>query len=177
MQEVIVDGYNLLRSDPELMMFERFGLEYAREAVITRLLNATGLRSVPLITVVFDGNKNGYTTEKSERRANGRVMVIYSKLGETADEVIKRLLAQKSAQSGSVRVITRDWEIKDAASQTGATSGAMKRRSSSIQKGMQQRYQDEDDGRSWDGSTRKKGPTKRPKKSDRKRGPGNDVYW
>lgn len=175
MQEVIVDGYNLLKTDPELAMFQKVGLEYAREALIKRLLNASGLRSARSITVVFDGHKNGYNYETTERRSNGRLTVIYSKLGESADEVIKRIVAARSGQAASIRVITRDWEIKDATSQNGATSGVMKRRPS-FEKARQQSREDED-VEGWNQSTRKKGPAKRTKKGERKKGPGNDVYW
>jgi predicted RNA-binding protein with PIN domain len=181
MQDVIVDGYNLLKTDPELAMLERAGLEFAREALLKRLLSASGLRSARSITVVFDGHKNGYSHEASERRANGRILVIYSKLGESADEVIKRLVA-KAEQAGTgadTRVVTRDWEIKNAASQSGASSGMMKRRpsfSNSKEKAREQAQADEDTN-GWNQTTRKKGPSKRTKKSDRKRGPGNDIYW
>lgn len=175
MQEVIVDGYNLLKTDPELAMFQKDGLEFAREALIKRLLSASGLRSARSITIVFDGHKNGYSYETTERRANGRLTVIYSKLGESADEVIKRMVASRNSQAANVRVITRDWEIKDAASQSGATSGVMKRRPS-FEKARQQSRENED-AEGWNQSTRKKGPAKRTKKSDRKRGPDNDVFW
>lgn len=174
MQDVIVDGYNLLRTDPELAMLERAGLEAAREALLTRLLNAGGLKKARSITVVFDGNKGGYTYERTERRANGRITVIYSKIGETADEVIKRWVAARAGQS-EIRVITRDWEIKNAASQSGATSGVMKRRSS-FNRAKAQMNQEED-AEGWNQTTRKKGPSKRPKKSERKREPDTDVYW
>jgi len=183
MQDVIVDGYNLLRTDPELMMLERAGLESAREALIVRLLNASGLKKARSITVVFDGHKGGYSQERSERRAGGRLTIIYSKLGESADEVIKRMAATRSGEAAQLRVITRDWEIKDAVGQAGASSGIMKRRpesshSPSIEsEKVRQQRQGKDEAGGWNHSTRKKGPAKRPKKSDRKSSPGSDIYW
>ncbi len=177
MQDVIVDGYNLLKTDPELAMLERAGLEFAREALLKRLLSASGLRAARSITVVFDGHKNGYSHETTERWANGRILVIYSKLGESADEVIKRLVAraEQAGTGANTRVVTRDWEIKNAASQSGASSSMMKRRPS-FEKAREQAQADED-ANGWNQTTRKKGPAKRTKKSDRKRGPGNDIYW
>ncbi|NWJ98391.1 MAG: NYN domain-containing protein [Chloroflexi bacterium] len=175
MQDVIIDGYNLLRTDPELIRLERNGLESAREALITRLVNASGLRSARSITVVFDGHKNGYPYQTTERRANGRILVIYSKLGESADEVIKRMVAERAGSSGKIRVITRDWEIKNATSESGATSGVMKRRPS-FEKAREKMSEDKEEG-GWNQTTQKKGPAKRTKKSDRKRGPDNDLYW
>jgi len=58
------------------------------------------------MTVVFDGWQGGWATEKRESQKG--VEVIYSKLGEKADEVIKRLVKEKG--SGAI-VITSDRDI------------------------------------------------------------------
>jgi predicted RNA-binding protein with PIN domain len=58
------------------------------------------------MTVVFDGWQGGWNTEKRERRRE--VEIIYSKLGEKADEVIKRLLKEKGSEA---MVITSDQDI------------------------------------------------------------------
>jgi predicted RNA-binding protein with PIN domain len=58
------------------------------------------------ITVVFDGWRGGWSTEKKERRRG--IDLIFSRLGETADEVIKRLAKQRGA---SAWVVTSDREI------------------------------------------------------------------
>ncbi len=168
----IIDGYNLMKTDPELAMFLRNGLEYAREAVLTRIDNAAGLRTAASITVVFDGHINGQPVETRQRR--GRMLVIYSKLGENADSVIKRLVAEYT-QPNEVKVITRDWELKDAARQASQTSGVIKRRGSLNQ--TRQGIKEEPEESGWNNSTRKKGNSKRPPKKGRKKGPGDDVYW
>ncbi len=166
--QVIVDGYNLMKTDPELAMFQRVGIEAAREAVIRRLNNAAGLRAVTAITVVFDGHLGGKERESTERR--GRITIIYSKLGETADEVIKRLVAAHPTPA-EVKVITRDNEIRSVVSSKGATPATMKRRTPTPTPAQNE----ESEG--WNKSTRKKGSAKKTAKKDRKRGPGNDVYW
>lgn len=169
----IIDGYNLMKTDPELAMFMRHGLEYAREGVIKRVDNASGLKQARSITIVFDGHQGGQAVETRQRR--GRLVIIYSKLGETADEVIKRLVSGYTVEA-EVKVISRDWELKDAARQAGQTSGNI-RRKESLHKTRQQAAAKDDDGGGWNNSTKKRGPAKRNPKNARKKGPGDDVYW
>ncbi|MDB5079041.1 MAG: putative cytosolic protein [Chloroflexi bacterium] len=169
----IIDGYNLMKTDPELAMFMRHGLEYAREGVIKRVDNASGLKNARTITIVFDGHQNGQAVETKQRR--GRLVIIFSKLGETADEVIKRLVSTYTTAE-EVKVISRDWELKDAARQAGQTSGNIKRKAS-LNQARQQAKAKEEDSQGWNNSTKKRGPARRPAKSSRKKGPGDDVYW
>jgi predicted RNA-binding protein with PIN domain len=58
------------------------------------------------ITVVFDGWQAGWPTEKRERKKG--IEVVFSKLGEKADEVIKRLVREKGS---GVTVISSDREL------------------------------------------------------------------
>jgi predicted RNA-binding protein with PIN domain len=58
------------------------------------------------ITVVFDGWQGGWSTEKRERKKG--IDLIFSKLGEKADEVIKRLVREKG--SGAI-VVTSDRDV------------------------------------------------------------------
>ena len=58
------------------------------------------------MTVVFDGWQGGWNTEKMEKRKE--IEIIYSKLGEKADEVIKRLIKEKGSEA---IVVTSDRDI------------------------------------------------------------------
>jgi predicted RNA-binding protein with PIN domain len=58
------------------------------------------------MTVVFDGWQGGWNTEKREKKRE--IEIIYSKLGEKADEVIKRLVKEKGSEA---MVITSDRDI------------------------------------------------------------------
>jgi hypothetical protein len=58
------------------------------------------------MTVVFDGWQGGWSTEKRERKKG--IELVFSKLGEKADEVIKRLVREKGA---GVTVISSDREL------------------------------------------------------------------
>ena len=69
------------------------------------------------ITVVFDGWEGGSPLE--ERDLAGGVAIIYSRLGEKADEVIKRLVA---AGSEEILVVTSDREIAAFAARRGKSS-------------------------------------------------------
>jgi predicted RNA-binding protein with PIN domain len=60
------------------------------------------------ITVVFDGWQGGWNTEKKERKEG--IELIFSKLGEKADEVIKRLVKEKGSR---VMVVTSDREVSN----------------------------------------------------------------
>ena len=76
---VLVDGYNIIKRDPVLSSIERRGLQAAREALLARLLSSYDLRTCD-VTVVFDGQGPAETSDKW-----GKVKVIYSRAGQTAD--------------------------------------------------------------------------------------------
>jgi predicted RNA-binding protein with PIN domain len=63
------------------------------------------MRRVEMI-VVFDGWQGGWTTEKKERIKG--IEIVFSKLGEKADDVIKRLVREKG--SGAM-VVTSDRDV------------------------------------------------------------------
>ncbi len=65
------------------------------------------------ITVVFDGHKNGTGTENTEVR--GGIKVIYSRLGECADEVIKRIISKERREwivvSSDRHIVNHAWAV------------------------------------------------------------------
>ncbi|MHB8771471.1 MAG: NYN domain-containing protein [Syntrophales bacterium] len=113
---IIVDGYNLIRQSDILRGYERQSLEAGRKALIRGLARYKRLRG-HRITVVFDGWEGGSPQE--ERDLAGGVAIIYSRLGEKADEVIKRLVA---AGSEEILVVTSDREIATHAARRGKSS-------------------------------------------------------
>ena len=102
---LIIDGYNLLHVSRSLIHLNPVQLQWERERLIDQLSAYQKLKPCR-ITVVFDGWQGGWATEKWERQKG--VEVVYSKLGEKADEVIKRLVKEKG--SGAI-VITSDRDI------------------------------------------------------------------
>ena len=84
---LIVDGYNLIRQSQELQLLDARELEAGRLALLARLA-VYRERSRHKITVVFDGWLGGDLKESRDRRQG--ILIIYSRRGEKADEVIKR---------------------------------------------------------------------------------------
>ena len=113
---IIVDGYNLIRQSATFRHSERKSLEEGRNALIRSLAGYRKLRG-HRITVVFDGWMGG--SPREERDQAGGVEIIYSRLGEKADEVIKRLIEKGSEES---LVITSDREIAVFATRRGKTA-------------------------------------------------------
>lgn len=87
---LIVDGYNIINSWPELVELKNRSFEHAREKLVAILSDFQGLIGTRT-TVVFDaGNVKGGL---ESREIVGGITVIYTQYGETADEVIEKLVA------------------------------------------------------------------------------------
>ncbi len=100
MAYILIDGYNLIG-------IAHKNLEKARNELIQRLFNYSNAKGHD-ITLVFDGWKSG---QKDETRSKvGPVTVIYSRLGEKADFVIKKIL---SSATKPWIVVSSDREISD----------------------------------------------------------------
>jgi predicted RNA-binding protein with PIN domain len=111
---LIVDGYNLLAQMGQVGRGTNLHSELARESFL-RELAAYRQRKSHVITVVFDGWQQGWSTERREHRLG--LEIIFSRRGEKADQVIQRL----AAEFGSVcAVVSSDREIVDFARAQGA---------------------------------------------------------
>ena len=111
---LILDGYNLIGA------LERYRIagtiDGARELLINDALKAAGWTGRPLI-VVFDAHRSP-EPERAESRAGGAVRVIYSAPGESADDVIERLLSNLEV---SATVYTADFALQRTALARGST--------------------------------------------------------
>ncbi|MFZ5448800.1 MAG: NYN domain-containing protein [Thermodesulfobacteriota bacterium] len=112
---LIVDGYNVIRQSPQLQLLDAMDLQTGREALLELLVYYRS-RSHHQITVVFDGWQHGDFKESRDRHQG--ILIIYSRRGERADEVIKRLLQQERER---VLVVTSDREIQAYAEQVKAS--------------------------------------------------------
>lgn len=163
---LLIDGYNLLGCSSGLDRLEDKTLEEAREDLIEKLAVYRGLKQAK-ITLVFDGGKGGYPTRRTERKRG--IGIIYSKLGEEADEVIRNLIRDKSH---SYVVVSSDNEIMSFAEGNGLTAlrssefkGKMEMASYMTEKGMEE----EDENYTPLINTRKKGNPRKLSKKERKR--------
>ena len=111
---LIVDGYNVIRQSPRLQFLDAMDLQTGREALL-ELLAHYRRRSHHQITVVFDGWQHGDLQEGRDRHQG--IAIIYSRRGERADEVIKRLLHQERERA---LLVTSDREIQVYAEQNKA---------------------------------------------------------
>ena len=109
---VIVDGYNLIGSEKGL----RGNLQGQRDRLVRELRDYQERKGC-VITVVFDGWRSGWIYETEER--TGDLTVIYSRQGEKADSVIKRLAREMGS---ACIVVTSDRELRQAVEASGATA-------------------------------------------------------
>jgi uncharacterized protein len=112
---LILDGYNLVGA------LDRYGtrvtgsLDASRELLVNDSLKAAGWTGRRII-VVFDSH-GGADPERAEQRAGGVVRVIYSAPGESADDVIERLLG---SLNGCATLYTGDFALQRTALARGA---------------------------------------------------------
>jgi hypothetical protein len=162
---IALDGYNFIKQSPDLRKLEAVELQKARQGLIDRLAQYKRLKGYP-IAVVFDGWQGGKAAGHRERISG--IEVIFSRVGEKADEVLKRLAAEK--KEGMV-VVTSDRDIAFFAEKKGAGVLSV---SDFAEKMEMARFYDLKGGREEEPSSnrpvapQKKGPSRRLSKSRRR---------
>ena len=109
---ILVDGYNFIGFSGGLTG----DLKGERDRLIGQLAEYQKIRGIP-VCVIFDAWKEGLLSQHVEHR-NG-VEIIFSRLGETADQVIIRLIRKLGEQCV---VVSGDREIVQVAARSGSTS-------------------------------------------------------
>jgi hypothetical protein len=106
---ILVDGYSLLHSWPELAAGQARFSAAAREELIRRLILYQDAVGTP-VTIFFDGA----APKRAPRQdSNGsEVEVLYSRAGQTADQLIERA-AHRFAPYGEVLAVTDDHAERD----------------------------------------------------------------
>jgi len=112
---IIIDGYNMIRQSDTLRRCERLSLEAGRNALIHRVSIYRKLKGHRM-TIVFDGWGAGPATEERDRQEG--VDIIYSRRGEKADDVIKRMVEKRQEE---MVVVTSDRGIADFVHHRGGT--------------------------------------------------------
>lgn len=117
---ILVDGYSLLHSWPELAPGRPRHSAAAREELIHRLTLYRDAVGTP-ITIVFDG---GGAVPKLPKVESSREMeVLYSRAGQTADQVIERAAHRLSAY-GEVLAVTDDFAERDTVMAVGGMASS-----------------------------------------------------
>jgi predicted RNA-binding protein with PIN domain len=111
---IALDGYNFIKQSPEFRRLEQVELQKAREGLIDQLARYKRLKGHS-ITVVFDGWQQGRLAGHRERSKG--IEVIFSRVGEKADDVLKQLAAEKR---DGVLIVTSDQEVASFAEKKGA---------------------------------------------------------
>jgi len=147
---LLIDGYNVVKQSALAALSHASDLETSRSYFLeelSRYKKEKGIR----ITVVFDGT-HGSSLNRTKDGFRG-VEVIYSKRGETADEVMMEIIRRRQA---GLLVVTSDRAILDEAKKHGVPFITPSRLEAAMAGGEPD---DEDQGR-----TEKKGnPRKAPK--------------
>ena len=112
---LILDGYNLIGALERYSPRFTGGLDESRELLINDALKAAGWTGREII-VVFDASRSP-ESGRTELRAGGAVRVVYSAPGESADDVIERLIRD---EHNSYTVCTADFALQRAALANGA---------------------------------------------------------
>ena len=107
---LILDGYNVIGATERYRTRVTGGLEDSRELLVNDALKLAGWTGREIV-VVFDAHR-GSEPERTELRAGGAVRVVYSSPGESADDVIERLLEDLD---GPAAVYTADFALQRAA--------------------------------------------------------------
>jgi predicted RNA-binding protein with PIN domain len=113
---LILDGYNVIGALDRYRSANTGSLDASRELLVNDALKAAGWTGRRII-VVFDAH-GGPDPERTEIRAGGAVRVVYSAPGESADDVIERLLGNLD---GSATVYTGDFALQRTALARGVT--------------------------------------------------------
>ena len=117
---ILVDGYSLLHNWPELAAGRARHSAAARDALIRRLTQYQDAAGTP-VTVFFDGA--GLPADKPTASDSTMVEVLYSRRGQTADQMIERAV-HRFAPYGEVLAVTDDHAERETVMSLGGGAGS-----------------------------------------------------
>ena len=155
---IIIDGYNLIRNSSSLRTLDLEDIQLGRDALVD-MLTAYKRIKPHRVTVVFDG-ANAPTHAQRRQRING-IELIFSRSGQTADAVIKKMASREREKS---LVVSSDREIiQSAESHQATTIRSPDFEEKLILAGYMdvKGIEDDRDDSGWTPTTKKKGPNRR----------------
>jgi len=117
---ILVDGYSLLHNWPELASGWARHSAAAREELIRRLTLYWDAIGTP-VTVVFDGS--GRHTGRPTAASKSGIEVLYSRRGQTADQMIERAV-HRFGPYGEVLVVTEDHAERETVISLGGSAAS-----------------------------------------------------
>ena len=134
----LIDGYNVIRRDPDLRGRETESLEAGRTALLAMVARVA--RDLPdSFTVVFDGARRTGVAP-----GGGQVQVVFSRPPASADDELRRLAA--TLREGAV-VVSSDRAVQDAARRSGAVALSAEAFLEAVETGSSEVDDDADDER------------------------------
>jgi predicted RNA-binding protein with PIN domain len=111
MDILLVDGYNIIGSWPDLKVLKERDLPAARDRLIEKMAEYQAYSGYRVI-VIFDA----YDVQGAAKKfKNHKVEVIYTKENETADQLIEKLAISLANRKTQIHVATSDfteqWQI------------------------------------------------------------------
>ena len=161
---IIIDGYNLIRQSRSLSILDMQDIQLGRDTLVDMLAAYKKVKS-HRITVVFDGTTTPEFSQKQDRQKG--ISILFSHKGESADTVIKKMARNERQRA---LVVSSDQDIVQSAAASGAATVSAhdfenKLTMSMDMDGLQF---DRDDYNGWRPTTKKKGPSRRLSKRQRK---------
>ena len=161
---IIIDGYNLIRQSNQLHEIDLQDIQLGREALIDMLAAYKKIKA-HRITVVFDGIGSPSLSRQRDRQKG--ITIVFSQNGESADTVIKQMARQEGEKA---LVVSSDLDIiKSVETQGSAAISSAdfeNKLTLSIHAGAMKTDRDAFSG--WKPTTKKKGPSRRRSKKQRK---------
>jgi len=117
---ILVDGYSLLHNWPELAPGQPRHSARAREELIHVLTRYQDVTGTP-ITIFFDGS--GGRVSPPAHELNPAVEVLFSRAGQTADDMIERAAHRFSAY-GEALAVTDDLAERDTVARVGGLTSS-----------------------------------------------------
>jgi hypothetical protein len=161
---IIIDGYNLIRQSNSFGDLDRQDIQLGREALLEALSAYRKIKHHK-ITVVFDGT-NAPPFSQHEIRIKG-IKVRFSRKGELADSVIKRMVNREKERA---LIVSSDLDIVNyAIAKGGATISSLDfEEKIAMAIYMDTKGVEATDNGGWVPTTKKKGPSKRLSKRKRR---------
>lgn len=162
---IVIDGYNLIRQSRQFSDLDRQDLQSGRDALVDALVAYKKVKPYA-ITVVFDGT--AAYTGMPRRDVQKGIKVRYSAPGETADAVIKRMAIHEKEK---MLVVTSDADIVRYAEAMGSVVISSSEFEDRLMMAQYMDLKGTDDfeaDKEWSVTTKKKGPSRRLPKRQRK---------
>jgi predicted RNA-binding protein with PIN domain len=134
---ILIDGYSLLHHWPELAPGKPRHSAEARDELIRVLTLFQDANGTP-ITIVFDGAGRAAETAFP---SNPDVEILYSRAGQTADQIIERV-AVRMAPFGEVLAVTDDHAERDTVFYHGGMASSCANFIDTVERALQEQDQD-----------------------------------